>query len=350
MTWAPDRLSRNAGDLGMLVDLMDQEKLTQIKTFSQTFTNNPNEKFLLMILCSQAKLENDHKGENVKRGLKAKCERGWRPTPAPLGYLDDRTGKKGQKVVHLDPIRAPIIREIFEKVAYQGYSGRKIMQWLEDNNIKTRTGRPIYVSIIYRMLKDSYYYGEFEYPAGSGVIYKGAHEPIINKDLFEKVQAQLTIVPRMRAGTHEFNFVKMFKCGACKSGITASEKFRKLKDGTVNKHIYYHCVRFHDMYCRQPYIKENDLIDQLAGLIDSVSINKLGARDKIEREIARQKYFAKEVLGESYDIQTEANEVNIKSYAKYILREGAREEKREILCNLKSEIFIKDGRIQLSDI
>ena len=37
LTWAPDRLSRNAGDLGMLVDLMDQGKLTQIRTFSQMF-------------------------------------------------------------------------------------------------------------------------------------------------------------------------------------------------------------------------------------------------------------------------------------------------------------------------
>src|SRR4030042_3726933 len=54
LTWAPDRLSRNAGDLGMLVDLMDQGKLKQIRTFSQMFSNNPNEKFLLMILCSQA--------------------------------------------------------------------------------------------------------------------------------------------------------------------------------------------------------------------------------------------------------------------------------------------------------
>src|ERR1035437_781287 len=53
LTWAPDRLSRNAGDLGMLVDMMDQEKLHQIRTFSQSFSNNPNEKFLLMILCSQ---------------------------------------------------------------------------------------------------------------------------------------------------------------------------------------------------------------------------------------------------------------------------------------------------------
>lgn len=53
LTWAPDRLSRNAGDLGMLVDLMDQGKLVQIKTYSQIFSNNPNEKFLLMILWRQ---------------------------------------------------------------------------------------------------------------------------------------------------------------------------------------------------------------------------------------------------------------------------------------------------------
>ena len=56
LAWAPDRLSRNAGDLGSLVDLMDQKKLIHIQTYGQTFSNSPNEKFLLMILCSQAKL------------------------------------------------------------------------------------------------------------------------------------------------------------------------------------------------------------------------------------------------------------------------------------------------------
>jgi len=61
LTWAPDRLSRNAGDLGSLVDLMDQKKLLGIRTYGQHFHNSPNEKFLLMILCSQAKLENDNK-------------------------------------------------------------------------------------------------------------------------------------------------------------------------------------------------------------------------------------------------------------------------------------------------
>jgi DNA invertase Pin-like site-specific DNA recombinase len=84
LTWAPDRLSRNAGDLGSIVDLMDQGKLLHIKTYSQTFSNNPNEKFLLMILCSQAKLENDNKSINVMRGMKTKLNMGWRPGVAPL--------------------------------------------------------------------------------------------------------------------------------------------------------------------------------------------------------------------------------------------------------------------------
>ena len=73
LTWAPDRLSRNAGDLGMLVDLMDQEKLLQIKTFSQTFSNNPNEKFLLKMkkLISENRQDEAHSicQTGGKRGL-----------------------------------------------------------------------------------------------------------------------------------------------------------------------------------------------------------------------------------------------------------------------------------------
>ncbi len=76
LTWAPDRISRNAGDLGRIVDLMDSGKLHEIRTYGQKFGNNPNEKFLLMILGSQAKLENDNRGINVKRGLRTRAESG----------------------------------------------------------------------------------------------------------------------------------------------------------------------------------------------------------------------------------------------------------------------------------
>ena len=83
-----------------------------------------------MILGSQAKLENDNKAVNVKRGLKTRCEMGLRPSMAPTGYLNEKNvDKKCQ--VRLDPKRAPIIKQIFEKAGNQQWSGRKIYRWLK---------------------------------------------------------------------------------------------------------------------------------------------------------------------------------------------------------------------------
>ena len=75
LTWAPDRLARNAGDLGALVDLMDQKVLIEIRTYGQRFTDSPNEKFLLMILGSQAKLENDNRELEISIAKAAICGR-----------------------------------------------------------------------------------------------------------------------------------------------------------------------------------------------------------------------------------------------------------------------------------
>ena len=156
LTWAPDRLSRNAGDLGALIDLMDDKKLLKIKTYSQVFSNTPNEKFLLMILCSQAKLENDNRGLNVKRGIRAKCEMGWRPCMPPLGYYNRTLA--GVKDITIDPIRGPIVKEMFYRAAYLGQSGRKLKDWLDSINFKTKSGKSPHVSLILSMLKNNFYY------------------------------------------------------------------------------------------------------------------------------------------------------------------------------------------------
>ena len=63
---------------------MDSGRLLEIRTYGQKFSNNPNEKFLLMILGSQAKLENDNKMINIKRGLRARCEMVSGPAPHQL--------------------------------------------------------------------------------------------------------------------------------------------------------------------------------------------------------------------------------------------------------------------------
>lgn len=345
LTWAPDRLSRNAGDLGAVVDLMDQGKLKMIRTYSQTFSNNPNEKFLLMILGSQAKLENDNRGINVKRGLRTRCEMGLWPCMAPLGYLNQkRMDKKGRVIV--DKERAPIVKKMFEKVAYEQYSGRKIYNWLRHElNFYTRGNKPLTLSGVYRVLDNTFYYGVFEYPRGSGNIYDGVHTPLITKELFDKAQERLKRDNIVRQNK-EFSFTKLFICGKCGSGISAEEKWKKLKSGGSNRYIYYGCTRARDRNCKNKYIREEDLIKELIKIIDKVDINELGVKKKFEDEVGRFNKFQKSILGVNERIQI-SEETDLRNYSKYILKEGSTSEKRLLLANLRSKIRYEDKELFL---
>jgi site-specific DNA recombinase len=346
LVWHPDRLSRNAGDLGSLVDLMDQKKLAEIRTYGQKFTNSPSEKFLLMILCSQAKLENDNKSVNVKRGLRMRCEMGLWPAPAPTGYLNEkRIDRKGHVII--DPQRAPVIKQMFEKVAYEKWSGRKIYHWLKfDMNFRSATSnKPLTLSNIYRLLQTPFFYGSFEYPVGSGQWYTGKHEPLITKELFEGVQNQLHIQIRTQGKNKEFTFTKMIRCGACGSSVSAQEKYKNLKDGTIAKYIYYGCTRGIDMNCKERVVEEKVLILQFLKIIDKIDLDKSGIKKKLETEIERHKKFHSGIMGKS-DENYSARDADIRNYAKYLLKEGSAQEKRELLTHLKSKLLLYGKNIK----
>lgn len=345
LTWAPDRLSRNAGDLGALVDLMDQKLLHEIRTYGQSFSNSPNEKFLLMILCSQAKLENDNRGVNVKRGLRTRCEMGLRPGVAPTGYLNEkRMDKKCHALV--DPERAPVIKKMFEKVANDHWSGRKLYHWLRfELNFYSRGNKPLALANIYRTLQNPFYYGVFEYPKKSGNWYTGIHEPIVTKELFDKVQEQLQRDQIVRENK-EFAFTKLFTCGLCGSGITADEKYKQLKDGTTAKYVYYGCTRSKDLHCKGGYLREEDIIEQLVRIMDQLDISEIGMKQKFEEEVKRFRRFQHGVLGVKSGKKNDAD-IDLKTYAKYLLREGSIVEKRELLSCLKSRLVLKNKAITL---
>jgi DNA invertase Pin-like site-specific DNA recombinase len=345
LVWHPDRLARNAGDLGAVVDLLDQKKLVEIRTHSQRFTNNPNEKFLLMILGSQAKLENDNKSINVKRGLKTKCELGLWPSVAPTGYLNS-SNKEQKGVILVDPERAPVIKQIFEKVGNEGWSGRKVYRWLKDIKFVTKYGKPLTLSNIYRLLSLHIYYGTFEYPKGSSRWFTGKHTPIISKDLFDQVQSQLHLQVKSRDRNKEFAFTKLLSCGACGSGVTAQEKFKSLKDGSVAKYIYYGCTRSRNINCKEGYIEEKVLINQLAEIIDRVDLDKSGIRQKLEAEIERHKKFHSSIMGKPKEEYFVKN-TDVRNYAKYLLTEGSIFEKRDLLACLRSKISIRGKVVTL---
>ncbi len=344
LTWAPDRLSRNGGDLGVLVDLMDQKALVEIRTYTQKFTNNPNEKFLLMILGSQAKLENDNKSLNVKRGLKARVEMGLWPGIAPTGYLNDKRSDHKCEVL-VDPIRSSVVKQIFEKVGRERLSGRKVYEWLRnDIRFTSRYGKPLSLSNIYNMLKNPFYCGMFEFPRKSGNWYTGKHTPLITKELFQLAQEKISEESRPKHKFQDFTFTKLMTCGYCGSGVTAQEKSKALKDGGTNWYIYYSCTKAKDHNCKNPFIREDNLITLLLKIIDQVSIDEIDARHLIEREVARYNQL-RAAMGHAD--RDKARNMDVRKYAKYLLQHGAPAEKRELLEHLRNRIVMKDKKIFL---
>lgn len=341
LTWAPDRLSRNAGDLGAVVDLMDQGKLLHIRTYSQTFTNNPNEKFLLMILCSQAKLENDNKSINVKRGIKTKCEMGWRPGVAPLGYMNRAFG--GVNDIILDPERAPIIKEAFEKAGYERWSGRRLKSWFDEQGFTNRSGKQISVSQVLVILTTPFYYGRFQYPqAPDAPWYDGAHRPLISKELFDLVQ-ETRGVDKGIWGSKTFAFRGMLKCGQCDADITAQDKFKTLKNGDRKRFVYYNCTRRKDPNCKEKYVNEERLCELLLAFIEQHS-SKIKIDDKLQAKTDKHFYTTKTLLNH-YKIEQKLDEPFVE-YSRYILQNGTEAERIRFAAGIKTRLQLRYGELE----
>jgi site-specific DNA recombinase len=346
LTWAPDRLSRNAGDLGSIVDLMDQQLLMEIRTYGQQFKNSPNEKFLLMILCSQAKLENDNKSVNVKRGLRTRVEMGLWPGPAPTGYMKEKRMDRKCETL-LDPERAPIIKKMFEKVAYEHWSGRKVYNWLKfDLNLRTAAGKKhLSLGNIYKILDNTFYYGTFEYPRKSGNWYQGKHEPIVTKELFDLVQSQIKSNV-LRVENKEFAFTKMMLCGLCGSGISADEKFKKHpSNGTVRRYVYYGCTKARGVDCKCGYTEEKEVLKQFEELMDKINLNEIEIKEKIKSDVERFSKMQRFLLGTKDKIDIPS--IDIRGYAKFVFKEGTNTEKRGLLECLKSKIYLAQKKVYL---
>ncbi|MCF7833885.1 MAG: recombinase family protein [Candidatus Pacebacteria bacterium] len=345
LTWAPDRLSRNAGDLGSIVDLMDQKLLLEIRTYGQHFKNSPNEKFLLMILCSQAKLENDNKSVNVKRGLRTRVEMGLWPAPAPTGYLKEkRMDRKCETLIDRD--RAPTIKKMFEKVAYEHWSGRKVYNWLRfDLNFRTAYGKKhLSLGNIYKILGNHFYYGIFEYPRKSGNWYTGKHESLITKELYDQVQVQIRSQV-LRVENKEFAFTKMMTCGLCGSSITADEKFKKQKNGNVHRYVYYGCTKSQKADCKCGYTEEKDILKQFEELIEKININEIQIKEKIKADVEKFTNLQNFFLG--IKEKPKISNIDIRGYARYVLKEGSDIEKRELLGCLRGKIVLSDKKISI---
>jgi site-specific DNA recombinase len=272
IVWHPDRLSRNAMDAARLIDLLDKGKLVEIVTPSQTFRNTPSDKFFLSMLCSQAKMDNDNKGINVRRGLNAKARSGVYPGKIPTGYISD-VKIKGNRSIKSDPQRLPLIRQIFDLMLSGTYNAVEVREIAnEQMGFRMADGRKIARSSMYYMLTNPFYCGKYEWPKGSGDFIDGTHEAVITVEEFDIVQYLLGRRGRPCPKKHVFDFTGMIKCAECGASITAEAKFKKTKAGKVHSYIYYHCTKKLRRDCTQGCLEEKQLITQVLGELDKLEI------------------------------------------------------------------------------
>lgn len=304
IAWHPNRLSRNAIDSARLVDLMDRGLLHEIVTPSQTFRNTPSDKFFFTMLTSQAKLENDNKGVDVKRGLRNKYEQGVMPGMAKVGYKNDY-GKKGSRKILPDPDRFEQVNKMFEMFLTGKYSVREIHQH-SDEVLGLRTiqrtkegGKPIKLSQLYRTLKDPYYAGFFYATNERGERQEYQVDPavprMITREQHYRILSMMGCTDRPRPQTHKnlSAYSGITKCKDCGGPVTAELKHQiicsgcrfkfsylnmkecpkcelsisKMKEAKYLRYIYLHCSRWGRKGCRQKSIEERDANDAMADYV-----------------------------------------------------------------------------------
>jgi len=207
----------------------------------------------------------------------------------------------------------------------------------------------VQLSLILSMLKNPFYYGEFEYPIGSGRWYKGSHEPIIGKDVFDMVQASRIGPRNVKYGAKAFAFKMILKCGNCGGSIVGEEKFKKLLDGTFTHHIYYHCSKTLERKCSKHYLTEEELAKKLLLFIEDLDMNKIFVSQSLKSSFSEYKKIASQVLAQQ-NINFKEDDIDIKSYASYIFKEGNNREKGEFIRGLGIPLYLYNKNIYTEPI
>ena len=186
-----DRLSRSMLDFLNLVELFERIGVTFVSVTQSFNTKDAMGRMALNILVTFAQFERELIGERIRDKVAASRKRGkWMGGWTPLGYeVRDRK-------LHIHEQDAERVRAIFQRFV-QMKSATLLARELVDSGATNRYGHPLDKGVLYKLLHNRVYIGEAVH---KGVSYPGEHEPIIDRDLWDKVHEILKESPRKRAG------------------------------------------------------------------------------------------------------------------------------------------------------
>ena len=188
-----DRLTRSLADFAKLVELFDQHDVSFVSVTQQFNTTTSMGRLTLNVLLSFAQFEREVTSERIRDKIAASKRKGlWVGGMAPLGY-DTRDRK-----ITVNEAEAERVRTIFGSYLKLG-SLNLVMADLRKRGIVTkvrtlRTGETVGGIAFTRgplahLLRNRFYIGEVAF---KGEVLAGEQPAIIDRDLFDAVQARLS--------------------------------------------------------------------------------------------------------------------------------------------------------------
>lgn len=294
--WKINRLARNAKDGGDISWMLQEEKIQHIQTYGRSYYPTDNVLMMAVELGMANQFIRDL-STDTKRGLRSKAKSGWCPYSPPLGYSHNpKIIKKGKKQVISDPEKFDLVKKAFQLVISNKNTPPEAFRIATTKwGLVNKRGGRIALSSWYYMLNNPFYYGEFEYPRGSGEWYKGKHKPMITQSDFLKVQALLGKKGTTRPQKYTFAYTGIMQCGQCGAMITAEHKVKRNKNGNTHFYTYYHCTKRKDPNCPEKVVEEKDLESQIGKFMKGINIPK-GFKDWAINYL--KKTYAQELVSE----------------------------------------------------
>ncbi len=282
LVWHLTRIARNSLDGGLVIYMIDEGKIEEIRTINKTYRNDPNDKFILQIEFGMAKKTSDDTSQFVKRDMRGLVEKGAYPGIAPIGYINldsqgriagkafdtakqtyfmDLTQTRSLKRIEIDPIDGPLVSAMFNWVAKEQLSLEELRQRAFQAGLKgKKNGSMMGKATISGILSNPFYYGWIHYGECEAW---GNHDHLVEKEIFDRVQEVLHVKCRPRPKRFQHTHRRLVKCGECFSSVTS-----EVQKGR----IYYRCTKKKG-HCSQPYLREDALEEEIVKELGGVYLN-----------------------------------------------------------------------------
>ena len=257
-----DRLYRNLKDWVSIDELEPEVHFVKENVVLST-TSRSAEKFMHGIKVLMAKNYIDNLAEEVSKGLREKAEQGMWPSFSPLGYRNVVTAD-GRHGIEPDPDRAPLIAKLFEWYATGDISLKETGRKARQAGLTFRkSGGLVITATVHKILRSRIYSGEFDW---KGRVYRGTYQPLVSRDLWQRVQDVLDDrgARRPKRRRHLFTFSGLVTCGHCGCSMTGETH--------KGRYTYYRCTGYKGR-CPEPYTREEVLEQQFAELLRGLAID-----------------------------------------------------------------------------